>query len=304
MSHTYFGAEIIDLFFHCDLRDGNSINTKTEWRSGLVVDLQNALTRSTSYIAFMDSTKIWNEIEIVVDSSEDSLLHVSEELIILSKLQYDSMFEPITMISQSIKSTIRNQSEIFIKVVEYYLVKMEFAVSFRYKINKTYFTLICNIFSSDFLNEIQSCLQFFSIQLKNNIIRGFQQLRIVLEHGKKLSQDVRHKVFLFTTNIDKSFKVFGNLINKLILKFEDFLEKVSFKYQQILEEIRRKSTESRERIIQTLKMEFLKMYQETYEMIKDYQIFKDIVIFHHQFVSWFQEKIIAGVLDSIENLKR
>ena len=161
MSHTYFGAEIIDLFFHCDLRDGNSINSKTEWRSGLVVDLQNALTRSTSYIAFMDSTKIWNEIDIVVDSSENSLLHVSEELIILSKLEYDSIFEPITMISQSIKSSIRNQSEIFIKVVEYYLVKMEFAVSFRYKINKTYFTLNVIFLALIFLMKFNPAFSFF-----------------------------------------------------------------------------------------------------------------------------------------------
>ena len=96
----------------------------------------------------------------------------------------------------------------------------------------------------------------------------------------------------------------GNIVNSIILKFEDFLEKVSFKYQQILEEIRRKSTESRRKIINTLKAEFLKTSQEIYEMIKNYPIFQDLVNFYHQFVTWFQEKFIAGFLHTLDKFKR
>ena len=131
VSHSYFGAEIVDLYFHCDLRDGNSINTKTEWRSGLVADLQNALTRSTKYFEFLDSNTIFDEIEAVLDSSQNSLLHVSAEIIKLSNLRYDSLLEPITMLSQFIKTSIRSQYQLFIQVVEYYLAQLEFAVSFR-----------------------------------------------------------------------------------------------------------------------------------------------------------------------------
>ena len=131
VTHSYFGAEIVDLYFHCDLRDGNSINTKTEWRSGLVADLQNALTRSTKYLGFMDSSKIFDEIEEVLDSSQNSLLYVSAEIIKLTNLRYESLLDPITMLCQFIKTSIRNQSELFIQVVEYYLVKLEYAVSFR-----------------------------------------------------------------------------------------------------------------------------------------------------------------------------
>ena len=161
-----------------------------------------------------------------------------------------------------------------------------------------------NLFSSDFLDEIQRCLQYFSLQFKNTIIRGFQQLRILLEHGRKINYEIRHKVLSFVNNIDKSFKVLGNVVNSIILKFEDFLEKVSFKYQQILEEIRRKSTESRRKIINTLKAEFVKTYQEIYEMIKNYPIFQDLVNFYHQFVTWFQEKFIAGFLHTLDKFKR
>ena len=161
-----------------------------------------------------------------------------------------------------------------------------------------------NLFSSDFIYEIQRCLQYFSLQLRNTIIRFFQQLRILLEHGRKVNQEIRNRVLSFIANIDKSFKVLGNFVNNLILKFEDFLEKVSFKYQQILEEIRRKSTESRRKIINTLKAEFLKTALEIYEMIKNYPIFQDLVNFYHQFVSWVKEKFIAGFLDTLDKFKR
>ena len=129
LSHSYFGAEVDDLFMQCDLRGGNSINTELKWRSNLMTDVQNSLKSLADYFGKIKSDKTWVDMEKILNRTEKSLLDISNELIVLTNLQITDIFNPILNFTNFLKSF--NFGDETNSVVSYYLDGTEYAIKYR-----------------------------------------------------------------------------------------------------------------------------------------------------------------------------
>ena len=127
--------------------------------------------------------------------------------------------------------------------------------------------------------------------LKNNIISSFEHLKVLLRNGKLYSTNLKENIYILLKNIDVPLKFITNLLNDYILRIEQFLHNISFKYQQLIATIKRKSAETRQKIINALKIEALKLVEEVSELFDYYKILKDVKTLYAKISNWYFDYI-------------
>ena len=138
--------------------------------------------------------------------------------------------------------------------------------------------------------------------IKNNIISSFEQLKVLLRNGKLYSTNLKENIYILLKNIDVPLKFITNLLNDYILRIEQFLHNISFKYQHLIATIKRKSAETRQKIINALKIEALKLVEEVSELFDYYKILKDIKTLYANILNWYSDYILSTVNGILEHL--
>ena len=138
--------------------------------------------------------------------------------------------------------------------------------------------------------------------IKNNIISSFEHLKVLLRNGKLYSTNLKENIYILLKNIDVPLKFITNLLNDYILRIEQFLHNISFKYQHLIATIKRKSAETRQKIINALKIEALKLVEEVSELFDYYKILKDVKTLYAKILNWYSDYILSTVNGILEHL--
>ena len=138
--------------------------------------------------------------------------------------------------------------------------------------------------------------------IKNNIISSFEHLKVLLRNGKLYSTNLKENIYILLKNIDVPLKFITNLLNDYILRIEQFLHNISFKYQQLIATLKQKSAETRQKIINALKIEALKLVEEVSELFDYYKILKDVKTLYAKILNWYSDYILSTVNGILEHL--
>ena len=127
-----------------------------------------------------------------------------------------------------------------------------------------------------------------------------KQLQLI----KTLSYRTKLKIFILLKNIDIPFRIMLDMIDKMVKKFEALLSSISLKYQDILRELKRKSNETREKILSAIRYELKKTWLEVLVHLRSVKMIEDIFVLYQHTYKWVTENVTQNIYHIIEEGKR
>ena len=93
------------------------------------------------------------------------------------------------------------------------------------------------------------------------------------------------------------------MIDKMVKKFEALLHSISFKYQEILKELKRKSNETRERILNAIKTELSNTWIEILDHLRSVQMIEDVFLLYQDIYKWVTKNVADKMYHLLEEVK-